>query len=275
MRIRIRHESTYSYEDPARGLVQILRVTPRAYDGLYVISWRLDLDQNCRLDAHEDAFGNITHGFSLTGPLNALTVTVEGLVDTTDTNGVVSGTLERFPPSMFLRTTPLTIADEAMQAYAHKHLASAKRGDTLSFLHSLMGGLNEDMAFNPEPDAVSTSAAEAFARKKGVCQDFAQVFVGMARHVGVPARYVAGHFFRSEGQVAQEAGHAWAEAFVPGLGWVGFDAANALCPTDAHVRVAVALDSLGAAPVRGTRYGGEGESLKVAVQVEQTNRMSQ
>ena len=66
---------------------------------------------------------------------------------------------------------------------------------------------------------------------------------------------------------AQDAGHAWAEAFVPGLGWVAFDAANGICATDAHVRVAVGLDYLGAAPVRGTRYGGAGETLAVSVQV--------
>jgi transglutaminase-like putative cysteine protease len=276
MRIRIRHETNYTFATPAKGLVQSLRVTPRAYDGLYVINWRLDIDQNVRLDAHEDAFGNITHAFSLTGPLESLTVTVDGMVETTDTNGIIAGTLERFPPSLFLRTTALTQSDDAMEAYARKHLSSIdKPDDTLSFLHSLMTGINEDIAFDDSPDALSMSAADAFVSKSGGCEDFAHMFVAMARSSGVPARYVSGHFVPTEGFVTQKTGHAWAEAYVEGLGWIGFDPANALCPIESHVRVAVGLDSLGAAPVRGTSFGGEGERFSVAVQVEQASRMSQ
>jgi len=86
---------------------------------------------------------------------------------------------------------------------------------------------------------------------------------------------VSGHFLRSDGRSSQEAGHAWAEAYVPGLGWVGFDAANCICTTDAHARVAIGLDYLGAAPVRGTRYGGGLETLTVAVKVDQAARPGQ
>ncbi len=74
---------------------------------------------------------------------------------------------------------------------------------------------------------------------------------------------------------AQDAGHAWAEAYVENLGWVGFDPTNGISTTDAHVRVAVGLDYLGAAPVRGTRYGGSGETLKVAVHVDQAHQQAQ
>ena len=89
----------------------------------------------------------------------------------------------------------------------------------------------------------------------------------------------AGHYhallLRSDGMVNQQAGHAWAEAFVPDLGWIGFDAANGICTTDAHARVAIGLDYLGAAPVRGTRYGGGNETLTVAVKVDQAGRPGQ
>ena len=93
--------------------------------------------------------------------------------------------------------------------------------------------------------------------------------------LGVPARYIGGHFFRSDGVIAQDAGHAWAEAYVEDLGWVGFDPTHGMCVTEAYVRVAVGLDYLGAAPVRGTRFGGGGETLKVAVNVDQAQRQSQ
>ena len=111
--------------------------------------------------------------------------------------------------------------------------------------------------------------------KRGVCQDYAHIFIACARSGGVPARFVAGHFLRSDGMVNQQAGHAWAEAFVPDLGWVGFDPANGICTTDAHARVAIGLDYLGAAPVRGTRYGGGKETLSVAVKVDQAGRQGQ
>jgi transglutaminase-like putative cysteine protease len=96
--------------------------------------------------------------------------------------------------------------------------------------------------------------------------------IAAARHLGVPARYVGGYLFREDGVSKQEAGHAWAEALVDQLGWVGFDPANNMSPTDAYVRMAAGLDYLGAAPVRGTRYGGAGETLSVRVTVSQAAR---
>ena len=122
---------------------------------------------------------------------------------------------------------------------------------------------------------VQTPAAMALHLGRGVCQDYAHIFIACARSGGVPARFVSGHFLRSDGRSSQEAGHAWAEAYVPGLGWVGFDAANCICTTDAHARVAIGLDYLGAAPVRGTRYGGGLETLTVAVKVDQAARPGQ
>ena len=103
MRIQISHETVYRYEQPARGVIQTLRLTPRNHDGQYVENWRIDLSENCQLDQHEDAFGNITHVFSVEGPLSELRVLVEGEVDTQDTAGIVVGAIERFPPSLYLR----------------------------------------------------------------------------------------------------------------------------------------------------------------------------
>ena len=100
MRLQISHETVYRYAQPANAVIQTLRLTPRNHDGQYVESWRIDVSENCQLDQHEDAFGNITHVFSAEGPLSELRVLVEGQVDTQDTNGVVRGSIERFPPSL-------------------------------------------------------------------------------------------------------------------------------------------------------------------------------
>ncbi|MGA7388083.1 MAG: transglutaminase family protein [Pseudolabrys sp.] len=274
MRIRISHATTYAYDTPPTGVTQLLRLTPRDHDGQHVVSWRIDLSEDCLLHQHEDAFGNITHSFTAEGPFNKLTVEVAGEVDTQDTDGLVSGAIERFPPQLYLRETSLTQTDAAIIDFAEATRA-ATDGDTLILLHALLTVLNREIAFDTDPTHAATTAAEAFSLRRGVCQDITHIFVAAARALGVPARYVGGHFHRADGVTAQDAGHAWAEAYVENLGWIGFDPTNGICITDAHVRVAVGLDYLGAAPVRGTRFGGGGETLTVAVRVDQARQQAQ
>jgi transglutaminase-like putative cysteine protease len=273
MRLRISHTTIYRYEPPATGVIQILRLTPGSHDGQYVAEWQIDVSTDSRLDMHEDAFGNVTHVMTH-GAIEDLTITVGGLIETHDTGGVLRGTDERFPPSLFLRQTALTSVNPAMQTFA-RELRAESEEDTLGFLHTLMTQVHEHMTFDEDPTTSGSSAIEAFGLKRGVCQDYAHIFIACARSGGVPARFVSGHFLRSDGTVNQAAGHAWAEAYVPDLGWVGFDPANCICTTEAHARIAVGLDYLGAAPVRGTRYGGGNETLTVSVKVEQAGRPGQ
>jgi transglutaminase-like putative cysteine protease len=271
MRIRVVHRTTYRYDQAASGVIQMLRLTPRNHDGQYVVRWRIDVSADCRLDQHEDAFGNIRHAFTAEGPFSELVVAVDGEVETRNTDGIVSGAIERFPPSLFLRETSLTAADEAIVGFAASAQAAAGR-DRLKLLHVMLDRLHREITFDPDPTHAATTAAEAFALKRGVCQDLTHIFIAAARSAGIPARYVGGYFHRSDGVIEQDAGHAWAEGFIPDLGWVAFDAANGICATDSHVRVAVGLDYLGAAPVRGTRYGGSGETLAVDVHVDQARQ---
>jgi transglutaminase-like putative cysteine protease len=268
MRIRVSHLTTYRYGTPATSVIQTLRLTPRNHDGQYVTYWRIDVSADCRLNQHEDAFGNITHAFTAEGPFSELRVQVEGEVETRDTQGIICGAVERFPPSLFLRETALTAPDASLAAFATT-VRDAAGDDTLKLLHHLLEQLHDQMTFDTDPTHPATTAAEAFELKRGVCQDLTHIFIAAARSLGIPARYVGGYFRRNDGVIEQDAGHAWAEAYVPGLGWVAFDATNGICATDAHVRVAVGLDYLGAAPVRGTRYGGGGETLAVNVHVDQ------
>ena len=265
MRIKVSHQTHYAYAAPAKSVIQILRLTPRSHEGHHVIGWRIDVDLDCQLRADQDAFGNLSHRFSVEGPVAGLTVSVSGEIETFDTSGVIAGTVERFPPEFYLRETELTQAGDALRGFA---LASVKgAGAPLERLHALLGAVNGAMAFDTSPTDTGTSAAQAFALKRGVCQDFAHIFIACARHIAIPARYAGGYFLRSDGIIDQEAGHAWAEAYVADLGWVGFDPANGISTHESHVRVAIALDYLGAAPVRGTRFGGAGETLKVGVRV--------
>jgi len=273
MRIRISHETRYRYGAPINGVIQILRLTPRNHDGHYVLHWRIEVSEDCRLDVHEDAFGNITHTFTAEGPFEERGVQVEGEVDVEDTAGIVSGAIERFPPSLYLRATSLTEADATLVDFARD--TKSRAGDTLGVLHALLGRVHGEMKYDTDPTHTTTTAAESFALKRGVCQDLTHVFITAARYLDIPARYVGGYFHRADGIVQQDAGHAWVEAYVPALGWIAFDPANGICATDAHVRVAVGLDYLGASPVRGSRRGGGTETMAVKVLVDQAARQMQ
>lgn len=270
MRIRIRHETAYAYETPAKRAIEILRLTPRGHDGQFILDWRIDVDHDCRLNQSFDPFGNTVHAFTAEGPLSGLVIIAEGSIETSDTSGVLTGQIERFPPTIFLRDTDLTVSDAAIRDFA-RTIAGTSGPRQLDLMHHLMAGIRERLRFEVNATDTGTSATEAFRMNHGVCQDFAHIFVAAVRHLGIPARYVSGYLRRSD-HIDQDAGHAWAEALIDGLGWVGFDPANGICPTDAYVRLAIGLDYLGAAPVRGTRYGGSGESLAVRVEVEDAGR---
>ena len=131
--------------------------------------------------------------------------------------GLVRNAVERFPPQLFLRETPLTQPDTAIIEFAQSFRAEAG-DDALALLHAMMTALNREIAFDTDPTHAATTAAEAFALRRGVCQDLTHIFVAATRALGIPARYIGGHFHRADGVTSQEAGHAWAEAHVEALG---------------------------------------------------------
>jgi len=210
-------------------------------------------------------YGNITHMLYIDRPIDLLTITVSGRVLTEDRAGIVQGLPAELPGEVFLRSTDLTEAGDALQWLAST--VDEQGGAPLDKLHRLAESLSRRMRFDTEATAVETTAEEAYAAGHGVCQDFAHMFIAAARRLEIPARYISGHLFRRDGAHVQEASHAWAEAFVAELGWVAFDAANGICADDAYVRVACGLDYRDAAPVAGARSGGGMEALSVEVHV--------
>ncbi|TDR88977.1 transglutaminase family protein [Enterovirga rhinocerotis] len=266
MRLQITHETRYTYEQPARSIMQILRLTPRNHDGQHVVRWRIEPGAEGKLTSGSDHFGNIVHVFSADESVQDLAIVAVGEVETSDVAGIVRQAVERVPDGCYLRSTISTEADEAIRAFAEKQRDGA--GRTLPTLHNLMEAVHGAIRFDRDPTSTSTTAAEAFALGLGVCQDLSHVFIAAARHLGIPARYVSGYVLPPEGVVMQQAGHAWAEGLVPDLGWVGFDPTHLTCPTPSHVRVAIGLDSSEAAPIRGSRRGGGGETMAVRLTVE-------
>jgi len=263
MRIRISHTISYDYAEPARHITQILRLTPRDHDGQHVMSWRIEPSVDGRLRATQDAHGNIVHSFYAEGPISSLGIRIDGLIETIDLAGVVRGGLERVPCDVYRRETLLTGQDEALRSFADEVTAGA--ATPLSQMHALMAAVGDRMNCVDASGRSSVGAIAAFAAQEAIAQDMAHVFMACARHLGMPARCVSGYVAQSDDLPHGNGAHAWAEVHLDDYGWIGFDCANGLCPIDTHVRVAVGLDFADAAPVRGSRQGGEGENLKVLV----------
>ncbi len=264
MRIQIKHTASYTYAEPPRRVLQMLRLTPRDHEGQHVMQWRIEPNIDGRMRGMEDPYGNIVHDFSVDGPIAALTLRIEGEVETIDLAGIVRGAVERAHPLVFLRDSPLTEADDGLRSYAD----AVRNGSALDQLHNLMERLHADMEHTKGLSRAPFSAKQAFADKGGSCGDIAHVFVACARHLDIPARFVSGYVAPLHDDVPVAGSRCWAEAFVPDYGWIGFDPALNLCPQTAHVRVAIGLDGMEAAPVRGTRSGGEGEALFVNMSIE-------
>lgn len=276
MRIRVAHRMTSRYAPPAPMVIQTLRLTPRSYDGLHIVQWRVEVDHDCRLTESEDAFGNIVDTFTATGPLAHLSIRIEGLVETTDTAGVVRGSIERFPPSLFLRETDLTGADGGLRAFAREAVEGAG-ADVIARLHALMEAVHKavEKASASEP----VGAAKALAAGRGNVEDIAHVFIAAARSLGVPARFISGYRLDDvldDGADAWTDGlRGWAETHVEGLGWVAFDPEANLCPTDRHIRIALGVDALSAAPRRGARHGFGEETRELDLLLDQSGRQTQ
>ena len=265
MRLTIRHSSHYDYAAPVPYAVLRLKLTPKTLPMQQVLNWTLTVEGGTRDFSYADAWGNITDLVTVARGADSVTLIASGEVETRDLAGVYRPEANEAPLWLFERQTALTEPGTAIRDLAAPLRSTA---DGLDLCHRLAARIHAEIAYEPGTTSVMTGAEEALAAKKGVCQDHAHVFIAAARHLGIPARYVSGYLMMP-GQHEQVATHAWAEAWVEGLGWVGFDAANAVCPDDKYVRIAHGLDYKEAAPVTGVRSGHGDETLAVAVLVEQ------
>lgn len=265
MRISLRHEITCRFDRPVSSILRVLRVTPWSIECQHLDTWRIDLNCDCRLRSGDDSFGNIVDTINADQPIDALAITAQGEIVTTDTSGILRNALERFPPDFYLRDTDLTVASEYLREFADKAVSGAT--DPLDRLHALLVAVcNEievvsSVEMSPALDAIAT-AAETFRDEKGNARDIAHVFIAAARHIGAPARFVSGALVPEEAAEATDASHCWAEAHVPGIGWIGFDPVQGLCTHEGHVRIAFALDHFGAAFMRSAPIFGVTETLE-------------
>ena len=266
MLIRVRHETHYRYGAPVKFSVQYLRLTPESGPGQNVLAWKISAPG--RLAAWRDHHGNLCHSVTLADEHEEIEVVASGEAETRDTGGILPCRPGELPTGAYLRQTPYTKPDQAVVGMAEARRAAMVR-DRVAGLHELMAAISRAVAYQEGETGVETTAAEALAAGKGVCQDHAHLFLACCRHLGVPARYVSCYLAGRGGQAGSHgAGHAWAEALVGDLGWLSFDPANGIAADAHYMRLAVGLDYGEAAPLRGVRHGGDYEAMKVQIQIQ-------
>lgn len=266
MRLKITHHTIYNYETPVRFGVQSLRVTPSVFQGQKVVDWTTDMGEAGEAGAgFRDGAGDWVQLWSLRGPVAQVPVRIDGIVETSDMSGVLKGHREMINPLAYLRDTPITAPDDALRDLARTPSAELSQ---LDLAHELSRLVFDSVEYKSGVTDLNTTAAQALSIGGGVCQDHAHVLITLARLRDMPARYVSGYLHADAEGNAHEAAHAWAEIFVDGLGWVGFDAANRTCPNEYYVRTGSGLDARDAAPIRGVTVMGGAEKLDVKVAVE-------
>lgn len=264
MRLSITHRTEYEYDAPVDYALQQVRLTPTSNSQQNVMSWQVDIEGGREELSFTDQYKNHTMMVSIIPGGTKVVLTASGEVDTLDQTGVLGHVYGYAPLWHFTQHSELTKPGREIRKLAR----IIKGDDVLTSLHTLSATIAENVKYEAGRTYAATSAEQAVEGGFGVCQDHAQIFISAARTAGVPARYVSGYLMMND-RVDQDASHAWAEAHLDGLGWVGFDVSNGISPDERYVRIAVGLDYRDAAPVSGMRMGNANESMIVSVQVQQ------
>lgn len=259
MRLSILHRTVYHYTTPVFYSIQQLRLTPRTESHQRTLRWRLGAPGT--LAATIDAYGNTTHTLTLAEAHGDVTIEARGEVEV---DPLVDGRLEEaesgVPPLSFLALTPLTEPDDAVLEFAQR-LRQRDAGGLLAFANDVC----DAVAYQAGTTEVTSTAREALALGRGVCQDHAHLFIAACRVRGLPARYVSGYVH--PGDAPHAASHAWADVYLQEHGWVSIDVTHRRFASDHLCRLAVGRDYASASPVRGVRIGGGDEKMDVRVNI--------
>jgi transglutaminase-like putative cysteine protease len=266
VQLAISHTTRYEFSQPVAHGLQRLRLKPKSTHGQVVRDWTMRLEGAKAEAEYDDHNQNSTALVTVVPGVSTLLIHCNGVVEPADNAGVIGPHIGHIPLWIFLGQTVLTRPGPLIRALAHQ--VGTGRPDPLDRLHHLSSAVHEAVVYEIGHTNVDTPAEAAMAAGRGVCQDHAHIFIGAARLLGLPARYVSGYLMMDD-RIDQEAGHGWAEAHVDGLGWVGFDVSNAISPDARYVRVATGSDYREAAPVTGLCFGPGESALSVSVAVEQ------
>lgn len=269
MQLTVNHRTTYKFDQPMRFVTQSHRLVPAQSDSQKIISWDVDVKGGVFGAEFKDGGGDLIRTLTIEGPVEQVEIVVTGVVETTDTAGILRNHREIISPRVYLDTTSVTVPNRAFESLLEQALAGDRQAGELAIAHALCDAVSEAIEYVPGSTDSGSTAAEALANGKGVCQDQAHAVITLAHLSGLPARYVTGYLLSGSDGVMEDASHGWAELYLQGLGWVGFDAANQCCPDDKYIRLGSGRDAVDAAPIRGVSRGGGGEAMDVSVVIAQ------
>ena len=265
-RLLISHNTHYRFDRPVTYALQRLKLRPKDNAGQAVVDWTLDIDGGKIESACEDAHLNHVALVSVDSGRTEVSIRCSGTVATENSDGIIGKHRGNIPLWCFLKPTKLTTAGKAVARMLGSFKIDA--ANPLGGLHTLSDMIRDHLPYKDGHTSSSSTAEQALGIGKGVCQDHAHIFLAAARHLGVPTRYVSGYLLM-DGIIDQSASHAWVEAHIEPLGWVGFDISNGISPDQRYIRVATGFDYRDAAPITGLSFGASDESMVVSLRVEQ------
>ncbi|WP_424927872.1 transglutaminase family protein [Amaricoccus tamworthensis] len=267
MRLNVRHSTVYEFDAPMRFVTQCHRLTPSDSASQRVIEWDIAAEGAEFGADFVDGSGNHISTMTVEGPVERIEIVVTGVVETNDTSGILKNHREITSPRVFLQPTSLTQSSRQFEDLLEDAVADISGSDHLARAHAIAAAVTASIKYTPGATDAQSTASEALEKGEGVCQDHAHAMIVMAHLAGMPARYVTGYLLSGADGAPEEASHGWAELFIDGLGWIGFDPANECCPDDRYIRLSSGRDSIEAAPIRGVSRGGGGEAMDVSVMV--------
>jgi transglutaminase-like putative cysteine protease len=277
----IRHLTRFRYSQPISESIMETRMHPRSDSHQHCLTFSLSVSPRCRVFSYRDQQGNNVQHFDIPGEHNQLVIVAESVVEQQALPDVphflspdawaaldelvsTGDYWEMMLPSLFATETPALLLMAGQ-------MGVTRRDDPMMLVRELNQRLFDYFVYLPRSTRVDSPIDEAIVSGKGVCQDFAHTMIALLRHVRIPARYVSGYLYRSRedhDRSTPDATHAWVEALMPHLGWVGFDPTNNLIARHRHIRTAVGRDYADVPPTHGIYRGKTESELYVAVQVE-------
>jgi len=268
MKLEIVHTTRYRYSGPIAETVMEVRLRPMDGNGQRCLEFGLELSSGIHPRSYRDGYGNNVHYFNLVRPHASLSVTSTSVVETGGEPDADPG--EELVQDFLRFRSPVKEAAGIRELAGRHPVADPRSGPSVArALDELTLAISREFTYDRAVTNVYSAVDEVLALRAGVCQDFAHLFIAVARTMGVPARYVSG-YIHAPG-AATTASHAWGEAWIPGHGWVGYDATHPVRAGENHVRLAVGRDYSDAAPTRGIYVGSATGTMDVQVRTREVS----
>jgi transglutaminase-like putative cysteine protease len=281
----IRHLTKFRYSAHVSESLMEARMQPRSDGPQRCLMFQLAVHPRARVQSYRDYLGNIVHHFDVPGRHKQLSMVADALVDVQavptlpeslgdgawdelDEMIAAGDYIEMLMPSHFAQSSELL--EKFAREIGVDPREKARLRDPIQLLLDLNAALYAKISYVPKSTSVDSPIDHALESRQGVCQDFAHIMIGLARRIGIPCRYVSGYLFHKAGdktRSAEGATHAWVEALLPRIGWVGFDPTNNVLASERHVRTAVGRDYADVPPTKGVFKGSAESQLLVAVRV--------